>query len=807
MKKTILFLSAFISVLTACKDDVNRNDYGPAATGDEIQFSANHADYEFAGAQTRTVYGDREGDLYPIYWVNNDEIGIFCPQAANSEHTPNHEFHYKVVVDNENSSTGTLAKINMGENGLQWGTADEHHFYAIYPASASEGGVSATQVKCSIPVRQDPVSIEFDGKDTYTAYPNMDYAYMYAHSKASRLTEGDKPITLKFKPLVTVIEVTVNGPKAGTVDGDSYQVSQVSIRSNENIAGEFLLTIDENFGAEDGKCTQVDNGTVSNLITIPTYQDGKPVTLKSGQKLVVKAFLLPYAAPEVAQTAVTVNMVGQGSNTKLLQTADIQSQKINITSLPALKGTDFYYWMSALDKRTYFSQLSLPGTHNAYSYDANVVGTNTVMGPYQKLDVEQQFAAGARAFSFMVGFYDDNKANDAVLYEEGVSGLVKSSTNWNNNYDLYTYNANSRGTKLTEALNSYVQMLDTKISEYNTKYGSLGRKCQEFIVLNINFKQLRDNGTDDNGVPQGKYLEVKRWIREIDRILDGYNPSSANGIKLETNLNANTTIEDLMGKIVVFVNYQCPDLPNAEGEVKKVNGFLGAEGEEYEGYTYNPSTDATNYVFMRQAYNTSGDDISSTLYAQNDRDIDYPYYMTPENASGITVWKQHLERLNNPYLSVPDWTDNGRVDKKISIVEDFIQQAINNNKPEAGDAGLRNWYINSLGGFCVVNDNQSYNLALGQSGNTVAAANAINGPIYNYLIDPTNNSAPIGVVLMNFFGCDYIQNEGAPMNVYGKWLPQTIIENNFRFELKRKEGGTTDLNYDATFEEGGNVIE
>ena len=257
-----------------------------------------------------------------------------------------------------------------------------------------------------------------------------------------------------------------------------------------------------------------------------------------------------------------------------------------------------------------------------------------------------------------------------------------------------------------------------------------------------------------------------------------------------------------MGKIVVFVNYQCPDLPDSEG---KIDRYLF--GEEYAGYTYNPLTDATNYVFMRQAYNTSGTDISSQLYAQNDRDIDYPYYMTPENASGITVWKQHLERLNNPNLSVPNWSDNGRVEKKISIVKDFIQQAINNNKPEAGDAGLRNWYINSLGGFCVVNDNQSYNPAQGQSGNTVTAANEINGPIYNYLIDPTNNSAPIGVVLMNFFGCDYIQNEVSPMDVYGKWLPQTIIENNFRFELKRKEGGTTDLNYDATFEEGGNVIE
>ena len=276
------------------------------------------------------------------------------------------------------------------------------------------------------------------------------------------------------------------------------------------------------------------------------------------------------------------------------------------------------------------------------------------MGPYQKLDIEQQFAAGARAFSFMVGFQNADAANDAVGFG---SFPERSWTNWNNDYKLYTYDANSSRTELTEALNSYVKMLDNRITEYDEKYGKLGRKCQEFIVLNINFKQLRTSGDDNSG----KYTEVKRWIKEIDRILDGYNPSSVNGIKLETNLNANTTIEDLMGKIVVFVNYQCPDLPDSEG---KIDRYL--RGEEYAGYTYNPLTDATNYVFMRQAYNTSGTDISSQLYAQNDRDIDYPYYMTPENASGITVWKQHLERLNNPNLSVPNWSDNGRVDKKIS---------------------------------------------------------------------------------------------------------------------------------------------
>ena len=791
MKKIVFFISIFMAVITACKDNVDQDNGSPATVGDEIQFSANHAEFDFNVKDARTIYGERDGNSYPIYWVNNDEIGIYCPQAANS-----HEFHYKVVVDDETSSLGTLAKINPGENGLQWGQDDIHHFYAIYPASASTGGMSATEVKCNIPVRQNPERIAFDESTaTYTAYPNMDYAYMYAHSSASRLTEGDEPITLEFKPLVTVLEITINGPKAGTVADDAYQVSQVSIRSNENIAGDFLLTTDENFTeGEDGKCTAVENGTVSNLITIPTYMDGAPVTLKTGQKLVVKAFMLPYAAPDKAQTAVTVNMVGQGSNTKILSTADIQARKINITSLPALQGTDFYYWMTAMDKRTYFSQLSIPGTHNSYSVDEEVSGSNTLMTAYQKLSIEKQFAAGARAFSFMVGF-DLDEAGKAVSFSG--DGTRYATTEWNNDYNLYIYDGNDQSEDLETALNSYVTMLDDAITNYKNKYESLqGRECQEFIVLNINYKQIASSGTNN----EGKYKEVKRWIKEIDRILNGYTPSSRNGITLETNLSANTTIQDLMKKIVVFVNYQCPDLPNREGAVS--GNWLG--GEDYSGYTYNPSN-AKNYVFLRNAYDMNGNLISGILYSSNDRDIDYPYYMIPENssASGITVYKQHLERLNNLDLDVPSWTDGTRVDKKINMVEDFFKQAITNNTG-SDNIGLSNWYINNLGGFCVINDEKSYGQTQGQSGNTVTAANVINKPIYEYLINEENNSGPIGVVLMNFFGCDYISNVGDQTDVYGKWLPQTIIENNFRFELKRT-GGTTTTS-DASYTSGGSVI-
>lgn len=790
MRKSILLIGALIIASTSCKDDdIN---YGPAAAGDEVLFSAEHAQFEMNGKDSRTIYGEREGNEYPIYWVNNDEIGIFCPQAASHPNTPNNEFYYKVVVEGDKQSTGTLAKVNPGENGLQWGEGDEHDFYAIYPATASKGGQSATTVLCNIPVNQDPIKIEKDVNDekTYIAYPNMNLAYMYAHAQVSRKDNGDKPIALDFKPLVTVLDITINGPKAGDLEGDECQVSLVSIRSSEDIAGDFLLTVtDDPADPDDGKCTPVANGRVDNVVSIPIQYGGVPLTLKSGEKLKIKAFLLPYASPDATTTTVTVNMVGKGSNTKILKTAEIQSQKINITSLPALKGTDFYYWMTAMDKRTYFSQLSIPGSHNSYSVDPNVTGTNTVMGAYQKLTVEEQFKAGARAFSFMVGF-NENDAREAVRYWDGITS-IDAWTNWNDDYPLYVFDANTQKASLNSVLDSYVTMLDDAISKYNTDYKpKTGRDCQEFIVLNINYKQQATSGSNN----EGKYKEVRRWIREVDRILDNYSRTSSNGISLVSNLTPQTTIEDLMGKIVVLVNYQAPTLPSNEGAVKGQSGF-----------TYSPSKDAKNYIFLQEAFDMTGSDIMNKLYSQNDRDIDYGYYMKPGNSAAITVWKQHLERLENPYVTVPvDYT--GRISKKIDITEVFFAQAVENNVQE-GDAGLMNWYVNNLGGFCVVNDGASYKLDQGQSGNTVTAAGEINKPIYEYLRNKNTKNGPCGIVLMNFYGCKTLQNAGAETNTYGVWLPQAIMENNYLFELKRKGGPETDLVYDSSYNDGGDMIQ
>lgn len=800
--KKILFVLLALAAAAACqREELAEQVYNPAPVGDEVQFAAVHGIFTSNGPETKTIYGDRDGNSYPIYWINGDQIGIYCPESSYPDIK---QYNYKIVVDNETSSTGALAKINPDENGLQWGEGDEHNFYAIYPASAARGGVSATEVKASIPLRQDPERIEFDeSTGTYTAYPNMDYAYMYAHTTAKRSEQGDKPISLNFEPLVTVLEITVNGPETDPATGP-YQVSQIAVRSTENITGEFILTVSTD-PETDGACTPVNDGTVSNLLTIPTYYNGAPVELKSGQKLVVKAFMLPYAHPAQATTTVTVNMVGQGSNTKILNTADIQSRKINITSLPSIVGTNFYYWLTSMDKKTYFSQLSIPGTHNSYSIGQNVVGENEVMDVYQNKSIAEQFSAGARAFSLMVGFNRDEAA-DAVDSRNGERG-VESFTNWNNDYDLAVYDGeSSTGSTLEDALDEYVNLLSNVLNNYK---GPEGRACQEFIVLHIDYKQITGSGFNN----ADKYKEVKRWIREVDRILNNYTP--AGNVSFATGINAQSTIEDLMGKILVFVNYQCPNLPSAEGAVehgKHLEWFQWVENtddEEYAGFTYDPNDGVTrNYIFMRNVYDASGASISSSIWAKNDRDLVDTYYMVPEGSgSDVRIWKQTLQRLDNPTLSSNNNISpyDGRIAVKIEMATSFIDQAVQNNI-QTGTAGLNNWYINNLGGFCVVNESASYDSARGESGNTVLAANAINEEIYHYLIDPSKNSGPLGIMLMNFFGNKtlYDNPSGGNIDIYGELLPQIIIENNFRFNLKRKGDSADMTGYD--YASGGEFI-
>ena len=92
----------------------------PIQTGDEINFGSSTPEK----VETRTIYGkpfDDEGNplnYFPIYWEDNDEIAIFCPQA----NQPTTKLvNYRITPDTEESFYILQPYQKWWMCRLQWG--------------------------------------------------------------------------------------------------------------------------------------------------------------------------------------------------------------------------------------------------------------------------------------------------------------------------------------------------------------------------------------------------------------------------------------------------------------------------------------------------------------------------------------------------------------------------------------------------------------------------------------------------------------------------------------------------------------
>lgn len=805
MKLRYLAIGLLCAGFFSCTDDEIANPVQPANPGDEIQFSAQQNSNGFHNTDnptTRTHYGyysKEDKGHYAIYWDNGDHIAIYSPQARATEpdsQDKGREQDYKIILQDsgEDQQKGTLSKINPSDVGLQWGEDDKHDFFAFYPYTAKEDIVNATTLRMTLPAVQTPSKIRTEGDlngdgiitlpsgntvsgTMYVAEPNMNNCFMYAHSVGYRTQ--DTPISLDFKPIPTTLEIILKGPAEGE---EPIQISQVVIRCAKDIVGQFDLTIAELDDANDGATKTVDDGLLSNTITIPTYYNPttnetsgeglEPVTLRSGDAIVLRAFMLPVDF-EVNQCAVTVHMVGKGSRTKVLDTGALEANTINITEMPKLKAVESNYWMTMLDPNVYFSQLSIPGSHNSYNFPEQSGAENiptdnsTISSYYQTKNIAEQLNAGARAFSFQVGFRQANAEYNTAVSDKGWQAAQGT-------YPLVVY-AGSRETSetLESVLKNFADELDKLNDNYYTAFpaaNQYGKKPQEFIVVNVTYTQRASD----------RQVELCRWLKELDETMERLRSDK----RFTNQVNAGTTISDLIGKVVVFVNYQGEEWPEHTFVVEE--GSWWWEEDKTATYSYDVNTRPENYIVLKEGYkedNTVMDFLNS-----NDRDytdlFHQPVYGVGLFNSSIDLWRQNLERLNNSGWSSGNTTWLGdRVQKKKELIRGLFDKAVENNK-EGIDFG--NWYFNNIGCFEVVNVDKSYHKDHGEGGNVVQAAKDINSYTYQYLVDPQNNSAPCGVVLMNLFGESTVKGEP----VYSRELQQIIIDNNYRFQLKVKSSSS-----------------
>lgn len=714
--------------LCGCSDDIIDNNNkvvpNPVKEGNEIIFGTSLSDDASSlegNPSTRTVYGDRNDKGVPVYWdPNGDEVAIFCLQTSQPE---SHLVKY-LVKPQEGNAYLSASVERLGDIGLQWGKEDEHRFYAFYPASAVKGSDEENQtgkITANIPVTQMPTSWregELNGAKTYFGVPNMDYAYMYAFTsqKKSETPEGT-PIDLHFKNLVTVIDITVQGPESGSITVTNVNVSAVD-GANVILTGDFTCNIrgaQDNSDEVTAECTAAgDLEAVRNTVSIPCYnrETDEFIVLGPNEQLNVKAYIIPDDDEshiiKPRQLQVTVATLNGAAKRKLLQTADVVPHKINRVLLPHLEAGGTNYWMSNLDPDIYVTELSWPGSKMSLLTEAN--NADIV---YQSTTIDQQLNDGVRAFIFQT-----QRERNGTLY--------------------LTANGNRINTTLSEGLKQIADFLST--AEQN------GKRESAFVLVTYN----GGSGSQND------------WMQSLQSTINDCASNSQYRIFNGT-LSPNTTLGDVTNKIIVKCNYNDDEMISGVGTAPMLyTQWLVPYVEGGLPMTWSNPNGGKSFTWLYQ-------EVTSVLDADRNEN---------SGASAESTKDQKRQYIQ-------------------TIFEESVSAYKNNNAHDI-------WFMNDLGGYYYyqteITGPFGEHWGWTDHEDPAGLATDMNNLGVQLLQERTEN-AGLGLVYMNFANRD--ANSG--QQYHSDWLIQTIIDNNFKFAL-RKKGDASSQQFNATYTNGGNAI-
>lgn len=820
--------------IAGCADDELLNGQGdgrPKGNGIVFGASAN-----YAGPITRVVYGDytyedgHEGDYgsrlsQAINWEEDDQVSIYSPTSPTIK---------QVDYDITKSTSGQenlayLAAID-GQDGLHWGSGTQD-FYAVYPSKASmqnqemanqfvsfENGV----LNGFIPVNQQQHisynSSETDPAKRWTVTPNYDWLWMAAINKGFTVpTDGtDGGINLDFVPLTTTLEITFVGPT--TVPLVQFNVRS---KSKKNIVGQFTCDLKQGSTTQVGnysnipKCQHVNNGTVNEFATVNmSYinEEGEreeAINLAEGEEITFNVYLLPVEN----LTDVTVRVAGYNSSSKTvdLGSLDVRLQPHQKTCVkiaaPQISAGGTNTWIDGIPDNVLVSQLSIPGTANTFSYLYE--GNDKEQFKAQESDIVQQWNAGIRCFELVS---DVNGSGDNL---DGAQLLC---------------NRQALGITFGQAVDQIWQLVNS----------SNGR---EFAMIIPSYGSGIGHPSDGNGV-----LDYANDLNQFYRTHTGY--------KYVT-YDRNLTVGQARGGLIFvarITSEEDADRSNWIGTMPEpVEGvFVDEWGSLVDnwarrGYTLQDGTVVNNWArslndqnsveyYMRNILENSRDDNSrpdqyirpSWIPSRDESKINFIHSTTRKGGGAGSAYIHDWRRVvpeegvvdglrpgsffiaQTSETRYEDWWwydyyfnhyaywDPSLQEKKDDIWNTFIASIDANSQ----DTQAEQFYINSLDGYFVdPTIQQSYlpfvtgssvgGVGLGTggiAGNIQAYANYINDWFYNEIQDFGENNiyGPMNVVLLDMV----YQSTG------GSRLPSTIINNNYRFQLKTADdfNGGTDTN-------------
>lgn len=740
-----LFATALV-VLSGCQDDVvEQKPSTPAQVGDEISFGSSLRD-----VQTRTIYDDEptqaeDGSYYyRVRWEESDTIAIYCPQASNGTLV-----NYLVSPDaNDPTRSSRVTKVNTDEPGLQWGESDVHRFYGFYPANRVTGTENG-RINGHVPTEQRPegwnVVTNNNGGTNFYGKTNTDNAYMWAYGEFTKSTMGGQDVPLTFHPWMTVLQIKIPGPTSGTM-----KISNVNIRAIEGtqtaIAGDFvcdMTPVEENGADGVPVYSSTTTGQVTNTISISGWNTDTQdfVELKSpNDTMIVRAYLLPIDnSPTARNLQIAVQTMNGAPLTRTLGYSgvdknSIQPHKVNTVILPNLidsKQTN--YWMSSLDRDIYLSELSIPGSKFSYLTPTNAGGN----AAFQGVDIEQQFLDGVRGFIVQVGAnatYNATRTGSWPFYRYSYEYTGATLPIFCGNGDM-----------LSDAITSIANALSTAEQELGQ---DRNLECAVVMItyagndaVSINYEGNTGGAGIDGGVERAWMDAIANEFKKL-----GADVAIANRIYTDE-ITANTTLDDVKGKIILKVN------TNSDAQ----HGYIAAD-------------DNVPALFSR--WNGARNDVDLRWGSPNTNSTRTPLHWMYQEATHIGTGTES--------------TPKEKYDNAMWVFQNSITAYLENSAHDT-------WFMNDCGGTFHgdVSGTDGYDKDYG-NGDTndeapIAFARWFNPQITKYLQERDAN-ASLGLVFFNFADKQTTGQEYGTDN-----LIQSIIDNNFKFNL-RKEGSSTDTN-------------
>ena len=757
MRNSVLCLAGLALILGSCvKEELKQVTPAP---GKEVRFSGKLGN----NSTTRTAYGEETAKGIKVNWKNGDKVLVYGTNCVSGRDCAEYKVTNADADGNEVLQNFANSLDKTAEFGVQWGMdgTEKCDFYSVYPSVNNGHRTSITPaadgsgVTVRAHIRPSQFCV-FNANSDATAYSGTPYdetytdgtmpdAFMYAVTPDQ--DNGTEVVNLRYTPFSTVLKFHFAGFTTSLDLTSPYIYLQKVILTAPDgvtVAGNFDVTI-----GKDGSVTSslpVADSEASNVIEVNTIlPGGSYVRLGKNMPIDFSIFTIPQDGLSLSETWNVVMQTNAGnfryklkpstsSTNNTGKNSNLVAGQVHKLNIPILTVTQDItlnpaVWMTQIPRNVYLSELSLPGSW--YSVLEEYQGTG--------VNIANQYAAGVRAFNLdcRLTYESTNRLNTSGT---GNLRLVCAGTDGNSTF------GHDNGDLVLDKMKEIGALIANNPEEYVV------------VVLTVAEKPLTRSAI-------GTYVYGTTAPREIlNAIATMLADSSLDSYIYKDSITPNTTVYDVLGKIIVKVNTNTSNFlaDGADGYTSIPNAMVSlasmAGGAGYTDYT-----DITPGVFNSMQ--------TSTIY-------------NSKTESGLTFYYHQAQKT---YASGS--TSSPNLDQRHAAIDDITAQSRTIYEKNLHNA----WFQIGIGGYNANDDTDKLTIASDLNGYLLKK-------VQNKLLGEEGLApSPVGIVLMNYCTGDSSKGNGAA-------LVKAILEMNTMFRLNRdpaKPEWPDQTNVDGGGESGG----